>query len=561
MRVEPTPERPPWPYAGTSLDGPAERPTFALLARRLARFDRDGLIQMGTRVLWFMWQHDVPMDRGNVVTRFATPWLIALSCVYGGRADRPRPSEQEFRLLCWELHGCAEPSSRDLPEASVARLMFKQRYDALPADHPLRRMPRGALDHIWADYMIGLAVQSQARPFAYMPSDLVRPFVVYERMREKVTGEGRDALRALEQTFFGVPWEHFLRGYLVTMALTDRDARGAVCPGVLAVEPEAPPLGASLGVQPADLQLVLERLSTRLSVFRDARAELEALPEHARKHSATVRRLDTRPTIVLDDDGQGGVFRAVIPSPWHARSAVADFVLDEFVAFAASHASTRNIGGDPWSLRGEAFHAHLDAALAGRSGVISIDRFYEGKTNPPSHPDLLWLGERFGILIEAKIRLTPNSDSWAKEPTSLFDAWRRGAEALDQCVSYLQRGADGHAGDVHQRQWLAVIVTLQTAAAETTSFRSLVKRWNLLAASGLSGFAVVSAAELEHFVLEGDADRYAESLLELWDALEPDSLVRADEGVRFVESRVSAPIAASWERLLPGLRPMWATPT
>lgn len=504
--------------------------------------------------MWQFWRQPPQDDIGHHITRLYAPSLVALGCAHGGPPQTSTPSELDFRLLCWELHECEEPSNHELPEARDAASVLQSRHDGLAAEHPMRRVPRQALEHVWTEYVIGLVAQAQFRPFAYMPSDVVRPFAIYERFRDLVPSAGRAALVALERRFFGIPWELALRACLATLALADCDPRGLALPGCVGMAQARVRLSSEpLGVTADDLGVFLSRLSTKVSSFPRLAMDIGAVPEHARKHHPAVRRLDTHPVLEIDDVDDGDV-TFVVPSPWHLRAASAALV-DEFVAFAVEHAQTHPLGRDPWSLRGESFHRHLDAALTERAGVVSIDKLYATRASQASHPDFLWAGDRYGILIEAKIRLSPNTDSWGRDPTSLFETWRRGIEALEQCSSYLQRGTDGHAPDPASREWVAVVVTVQPVAAEATCLRTLVKRWGLLENTGLRAFAVVSAAELEHYALGHTADGYANQLITLWDAVDPYSLERVPEGALIDNEATSRTIVDSWKRLLPGLAP------
>src|ERR1043165_2107731 len=77
------------------------------------------MLVMGSRILWHIWEHDETTRRGhvgwvgNVVTLANAERLIGFAGLFCAAHGRPPPSEVEFRLLCWELHSCADDYTSD----------------------------------------------------------------------------------------------------------------------------------------------------------------------------------------------------------------------------------------------------------------------------------------------------------------------------------------------------------------------------------------------------------------------------------------------------------------
>lgn len=546
--------KPPWAYRDSALLGePEARPTIASVCRRLALFKRDGIIDIGSRLLWHMWGvDDVPEDVGNVITRAYAPSLISLGCMCGGDPSLPRPTELEFRLLCWELHLCEEPPTLDSDEARAVVAAVRDRWKDLPTAHLLRRAPAEDLGRVWAEHVIGLVAQAQGRPFTFWPSDLVRPLLVYEQFRDSRRGEAVSALRRLERAFFGVEWETFLRAFLFVIGIGDSDPLGPICPGRIDIVDDGVAPDAPFGVQPADLQVALSRLGTKVTEVAGRHEEVVALPTTQQKYHPLVRQLDTRPVILLDDYDEE--FAVAIPSPRHFRMATETLVLDEFFAFARAHEQDYRLGEDAYSARGGAFHSYLSETLC-RNGIVDVDRHAEVTG---SKPDFLWVGERYGVIIEAKIRLGPNSDPWGRSAMSMWESWQTGARALGQAASFLGRRCDGLVDvDIDDREWLLLIVTMQPLAAEATSFRTVAKHWGLLRDTGFRALAVVSPGEVEHHVLISAPDDYAAMLCRAWDEVDPHSPSRPAEGFLPPMPAVPPLVKEGWARLFPGIPSPW----
>lgn len=522
------------------------------IARRVSRFRRDGWVDIGSRLLWYMWQRDVVYDQANMITRACTPPLITLGCIYGGPPNLPRPSELEFRLLCWELHNSPEPPNLGSAEARAAIVLLLDKQLELGDRHPMRSISEQELGHVWLEYQIGLIGQAQIRPFAYDPTDLVRPLLVYEKFRNSLQGEGRAALQRLERTFFGLDWAAFLRCFMVAVAVGNADALADIGPGRIDIDDVGAAENPPLGVTPSDLKVFMARLGTQVTSFAAERSALDGLPSHAQKYHPIVRRLDTRPVVLLDD--YSNTFAVSIPSPWHLRGAIESYLIDEFIGFAKAHDESHPLGANAWSARGRAFHEYLAETLRD-TDVLNLDD--ASQRGQGKKPDFIWIGRAYGIVIEAKVRLGPNCDPWGHDPLSIWESWRRGVEAVEQASAFVQRDCDRIVNALPER-WVLVIVTLQPMGGEATSFRTAAKRFRFLADTGLDALAVVSPAEIEHFTLEGDADGYAARVHRQWEDLDPYSLLRPNEGVGTDHRKVPRPLTEAWERFLPQLRVPWA---
>jgi hypothetical protein len=184
--------------------------------------------------------------------------------------------------------------------------------------------------------------------------------------------------------------------------------------------------------------------------------------------------------------------------------------LDEFVDFLPREGSL-----EPPSLFGAALHRHLAEALDGAALLIGDDCPVRGKK-----PDALWCGERFGVVVEAKARLTPRTDPDLREPDSLLRAWQLASEAVDQAAGFLgdpsARGwilcASGRSPSV----WVLAILVDERGVAERTQFRYATSRWNLLSGTGLAGLALLTLENLEAAVRTQTADSFGRSVERAW---------------------------------------------
>jgi hypothetical protein len=99
-------ESAPWPYCPPAhLEQPSSDPTFDVVRQRIARFARDGLLDIGARILWTSWQSDARPawdDAGFSAVEVYGPQLIGLAAMFCPGAGI-NPDAMDFCLLCWEL--------------------------------------------------------------------------------------------------------------------------------------------------------------------------------------------------------------------------------------------------------------------------------------------------------------------------------------------------------------------------------------------------------------------------------------------------------------------------
>jgi hypothetical protein len=72
------------------------------LASRVALFGRDGVVDVGSRMLWHIWDHSEELDPnelGTAIVRAGALPIIALGLMFGSAGTRPYPTDVEFRLL------------------------------------------------------------------------------------------------------------------------------------------------------------------------------------------------------------------------------------------------------------------------------------------------------------------------------------------------------------------------------------------------------------------------------------------------------------------------------
>ena len=148
MRIKPSSWTPPYSYEGLPvLPRPAQGRSFAALASRVALFGRDGVVDIGSRMLWHIWDHSEELDHnefGTALVRGGALPLIALGLMFGATGTRPCPTEVEFRLLCWEFHNLPEFSGQDTAAARQERDEAKAKLRELPSASRLSGLPQQA---------------------------------------------------------------------------------------------------------------------------------------------------------------------------------------------------------------------------------------------------------------------------------------------------------------------------------------------------------------------------------------------------------------------------------
>jgi hypothetical protein len=138
--------------------------------------------------------------------------------------------------------------------------------------------------------------------------------------------------------------------------------------------------------------------------------------------------------------------------------------------------------------------------------ISLIHRIPESRTKTP---DFEWLGQRYGILLEAKAKVVPEA---AEQSADAFVAsWANLMEAIEQGSTFLRNRADASG-----RKWLLVVLVSDPITSERTSFRYAAARWGLLEQTEFVALAVLEAQDLEHLVQTLTADEVSEMLERLW---------------------------------------------
>ena len=506
--------------------------------------------------MWYMWQRDdVVWDEGNILTRAYAPAIMVMAAMFSGSDSLPAPTEQEFRLLCWEFHNLSTYAPLDSIEARTAISVMRARLGSRGESERIRNIPEDEFRYVWLDLGCSSILDHQGRAFAYRMSDSVRAFLIYKRMAQIAEDAGLgNRFRAVERSFLRTEWRTFLRASIALIGMTGQDACGPLTPGRIDLGRPSGPDTPQNGVAVGDLMVVADGLAADLSCFPQLANDLKGLADHACKHHEHLLTLISKPVMRLDAGSTASNQVLLIPSPWHFCAATATLLLDDFAAaLQADDEYSRNA----WSDLGTAFHGHLTDVLTANPAVRSVDKLTSSPQGPI--PDFVWVGDDYGLLIEAKVNLTPRSDPFRRDPMTLVEGWRRAGEAIDQAAHYLARDLDGVLANKRRpTRWVLLIVTHQPLGADVTVFRTAAKRWGWLSGTGLDALAIVSPAEIEHFGLFGDPDHYGAQILAAWCATDPRSLQQPREGVPFDERRVGEHVHAGWRELLPEVACPWS---
>ena len=246
------------------------------------------------------------------------------------------------------------------------------------------------------------------------------------------------------------------------------------------------------------------------------------------------------------------MLKVLAPDPWLLEDIVERELLQEIPSAAHSDDA-------PFlSIRGDAFQAYLQGGFGALDDVTDVDAL-GGLKDSGRRPDFLWMGERFGVVIEAKLTLSPHEDMEHRVNTSVLKAWALGCEAIEQGCAFIRSGHPA-VGETACRTWIMVIVTMEAGAADVTHFAAAAKRWAMLDDSPFVALHVADVAELEHFALTGSPDAYAEMLIERWGSLSldfRDGLVP----VRYQETMVMPSLAEAWDRLYSATSNPWTSTT
>ncbi len=550
--------------------GPFRQPkspqTFGEVVRRIRLFSQESLVTIGTRILWSVYREPELLDKrhpdwmGRTIAALFADRIVALACIHANNYRRPA-TEREFDLLCWELHNCPDKefSDSDIDTqisgrvAGIENATLKAALAAVP--------PRALL----ADaFRARVAAFQLSRRWSGLP-DFIRPLLIAEKFSDALERRcGRDMRRRLERFLQGSIMEFFRNGLVLNGLLLE----GILLPPIGGGEPVRErglvhlvdgPIGDAevreLGVTGEGLRAFALRLSRTLESVTELRDELERIPEAERKYSQHINWLGRWP--LIDLGVQGSSRRLVAPSPRAFAVSMERFLLYEMpralVADGLQDVTGRNLNAnDITSLRGEAY-ASYQRQVAGRHGVIDADTLQGVKGK---RPDLIWVGEKYGILVEAKFTLLPNDDRALTNVSAAVATWERAFDALEQVTEFVEKnGALLRARWPAVTNWMPILVVHDPFPDETTRFKVVAKRAGLKSEL-FGGLAVLSTSEFERWIAHARAEDLGAEVKKTWDAIDPnavsDQLLLEPPAAK--GDTVGEHIRAAFARVLPGAR-------
>lgn len=540
MKILPSSPRCPWPYAGSALQGPPSENSFLELTHRVAAFSRDGMLGMGSRMLWYVWQHDEVASDGSqatMVTRASAPQVTALGLIYGSTGPgAAQPTELDFRLLCWEFHNLPKEFGLDAPE-SIAEVGKVQ--SALASVSPESRLAvigAGRATEVRGLFRLGRSLAAYLDRIRVRITDLARVAAVLREMESLVSP---DAFRRGERAFLRTSTRLFVRATGALLGMASSDALGEIVPGRVdfAEGEKRPELPPDVGVD--DFLILSNALGTAASEYRNWGDELRAMPS---QRAASHPRLDNfrhRP-IVLMDHYRGDDFAVAIPSPWNLVSAAMRLLSQEFVESLAENGIELGITCDVPGAFGTAFEKYLEQSLACRPDVKRIP------ASTTRTPDFIWPGETYGVLIEAKVRVTPASDPHRDSATSILVTWQRLCAAMEQAQGLV----DATPKAERCERYVLVVVVNEPDAAGFSGFRHAAGRFGLLTGTDLVGVAVWSPAELEEVVLTRTPDEAGKEIERRFLESSIDALAQPSEAPDG-EGAITPLVASAWCELFP----------
>ncbi len=567
MRIVPSSPEPPLPYPDRGqFKRPRGAQTFSDVVRRIRLFSQESLVTIGTRVLWKVFREPElltqphPHQVGRNIAALFADRLVALACLHANNC-RTAASEREFDLLCWELHNCADDElSVPGADAQVAERV------AAVGNAQLKR----ALEQVVPRALLVEAFKARMAAFQTtgmwngLP-DLVRPLLIAEHFARRVEGRcGSHASRRIEGFLQGSLVEFFRNGLVLTGLLSEGIGLKPTTGGPPQTERglvhlEDGPVGdaelKALGVTGEGLRTFGLRLSRTLDSFGELREELARIPEAERKYSHQVNWLGRWP--LLDLGVQGSARRLAAPSPRGFAKSVERFLLYEMpktlVRDGLKDQAGRDLNpNDITSLRGDGYADYLREVLT-PAGVVDADQLegVDGK-----RPDFIWVGEKCGLLIEAKFSLLPNDDRALTNFSAATTAWERAYDALEQVAEFFSRNRvllSSRWPSVEQ--WLPILVVHDAFPDETTRFKVVAKRAGLLG-EAFTGMALLSTSEFERWVGRATADALGAQVRSVWERIDPNAV--SDDLLLDPPSSEGAAvpphIRSALARVLPGAR-------
>jgi hypothetical protein len=424
-------------------------------------------------------------------------------------------TERDFQLLCWELFSLQSFASAGGPDADTELRRIEGRWDELLGNTPFGRLradPRVA-HQVRGVWMNGRLRANTHQAGISASADILRVALLHEAMAELAPNAQRFC--ELRDRFFSNDVFRVLR-QVATVISTASNAPPEVCPGRLDVFSDD-----TGNDDVVDFVHFGQLACTPSSDVAAMAATLRALPEHERKFNPSSDPLSLRPGMLLDDRGDRRAF--FYPAPRRLVRVSRRLFLDDFVDFLPKEPPL-----EPTSLFGGALHRHLAEVLGDRALIVGDDCPVRGMK-----PDALWCGERLGVVVEGKARLTPRTDPNCLAPDSLLLAWQRAFEAVDQASAFLRdpvarEWVAARVGRLPSK-WVLAILVDERGVAERTQFRHATARWGLLTGTDLEGVALLTVECLEAAVRTQTADALGEWIESAWRDSAADALDQPPE--------------------------------
>lgn len=495
-----------------------------------------------------------------MVLRWTAPAVVAVAMIYCDPTGGSPASPVDFELLCYEFHGLPmfPRSGSAEARAEEGRALLALRH--LPSNSLLNRIPDDDVEAVRALWEVGRFLDWSVRAHSIEPTDILRACAVHREFENLLTADQLQHLRSAERMVIGMDLDRFVVVALMLweLAFESNDVKGA-CPGRVDLEGRghAPARYRSVELTIDDYKLAASRLGIKASSLHEMQDQLARCDDFAGSRSGWVWVLEERPVLQLDDYPEQDMSISV-PSPAHFLAGCEAYISGELIrALAQNRAFDRKAQFDAYSIQGEAFHRYLEKALTGIPRLIAVDP----NAGPGRKPDFLWVGDVFGIVIEAKVRVMPRQDPHHESITSAIETWHRAAESIQQGSEFLASPSAASflagAGLRDPGTWALVTVVHEPGTATLTAFRHVAARWKLLERSKLSGLGMMSTRELEQAVYQSDPDSVGRLITLYWIIAGDDALNQPPTEVFGREEFVAPQVAALWSELIPNAPAPW----